>query len=59
MPAGREGLLFLDGVGQPVRPDPARLDSYATHGGQERGHWPSSPDVSRAMLERYKQRPKV
>jgi hypothetical protein len=58
MPAGKEGLLFLDGDGQPVQPDPARLASYTAHGGQERGHWPSSPDISQAMLERYNQRPK-
>jgi hypothetical protein len=58
MPAGKEGLLFLDSAGRPVRPDPAHLDSYAAHGGEERGHWPSSPDISRAMLERYNQQPK-
>jgi hypothetical protein len=57
MSAGKEGLLFLDSAGRPVRPDPARLDDYATHDGQERGHWPSSPDISRAMLERYNQKP--
>ena len=59
MPGGKEGLLFLDSRGRPVRPDPARLDSYAAHGGQERGHRPSSPDISRAMLERYKQQPQT
>jgi len=59
MPAGKEGVLFLDRTGIPVQPDPGRLDSYAAHGGQERGHWPSSPDISRAMLERYNQQPKV
>jgi hypothetical protein len=55
MPAGKEGLLFLDAAGNPVQPDPARLDRYALHAGQERGHWPSSPEISRAMLERYQQ----
>jgi hypothetical protein len=58
MPAGKEGLFFLDSRGRPVQPDPARLDSYTPHGGQERGHWPSSPEISRAMLERYNQQPK-
>jgi hypothetical protein len=58
MPAGKEGLLFLDGSGRPVQPDPARLDSHTAHGGKERGHWPSSPEISRAMLERYAQQPK-
>jgi len=57
MPAGKEGRLFLDNDGHPVQPDPARLGSYVEHGGVERGHWPSSPDISRAMLERYSQQP--
>jgi hypothetical protein len=55
MPAGMEGLLFLREDGHPAQPDPAKLDSYTTHGGQQRGHWPSSPEISRAMLERYNQ----
>jgi Nucleotidyl transferase AbiEii toxin, Type IV TA system len=55
MPAGKEGLLFLDRSGRPVQPDPARLDGCVAHGGQERGHWPSSPEISRAMLEHYNQ----
>lgn len=59
MPAGTEGLLFLGSSGHPVQPDAAQLASYAAHGGQERGHWPSSADISRAMLERYGQQPKV
>ena len=58
MPAGAEGLLFLRTDGQPVQPDPAQLDSYTSHGGQMRGHWPSSPEISRAMMERYNQQPK-
>jgi hypothetical protein len=57
MPAGTEGLLFLGGDAQPVQPDPARLDSYAAHAGQQRGHWPSSPEIGRAMLDRYRQPP--
>ena len=51
MPAGLEGLLFLKD-GKPVQPDPARLETYVTHGGRMRGHWPTSPDIERAMLER-------
>ncbi len=57
MPAGTEGVLFLGEDGQPVQPDPARLETYAAHAGQQRGHWPSSPEISRAMLERYRQPP--
>jgi hypothetical protein len=52
MPAGKEGLLFLQD-GKPVQPDPERLDSYVEHAGQLRGHWPSSSEISSAMLERY------
>ena len=52
MPAGQEGLLFLQ-EGEPVQPDPMRLDHYTPHGGQQRGHWPSSPEIGRAMMEKY------
>lgn len=55
MPAGGEGQLFLDDDGRPVQPDPTRLASYTAHGGAERGHWPTSPEIGRAMLERYHQ----
>lgn len=53
MPAGPEGLLFLQD-GSPVQPDPTRLDAYLPHGGEQRGHWPSSPEITAAMLERYR-----
>ncbi|ARN81967.1 hypothetical protein [Methylocystis bryophila] len=52
MPPGKEGLLFLRG-GQPVQPDPANLGAYVEHGGQLRGHWPSSSELGHAMMERY------
>lgn len=52
MPPGKEGLLFLKD-GKPVQPDPERLDNYVEHAGQLRGHWPSSSEISSAMLERY------
>jgi hypothetical protein len=52
MPTDKLGLLFLrDGAA--VQPDPARLEHYQTHAGQRRGHWPSSADIGRAMLEHY------
>jgi hypothetical protein len=38
--------------GRPVQPDPSRVDTYATHAPRRRGHWPSSPDITAAMLER-------
>jgi hypothetical protein len=51
MPTSKVGLLFLED-GKIVQPDPTRLDSYQTHAGQRRGHWPSSPEISAAMFER-------
>ncbi len=41
MPSEKLGLLFLEN-GRVVQPDPDRLDSYQTHAGQVRGHWPTS-----------------
>lgn len=52
MPTDRLGRLFLDDTGAIVEPDPAHLDDYATHGGQRRGHWPTSPEIRQAMFER-------
>jgi hypothetical protein len=56
MPTDKIGLLFLQ-AGRVVQPDPDRLDSYQTHDGRFRGHWPSSPEITAAMLERYKEKP--
>lgn len=52
MPTDKIGLLFLE-EGKVVQPDPARLGEYTTHAGARRGHWPSSPEIGAAMLERY------
>jgi hypothetical protein len=52
MPTEKAGLLFLQ-AGNVVQPDPDRLETYQTHAGQRRGHWPSSPEISAAMFERY------
>jgi hypothetical protein len=54
MPTNKIGLLFIE-ESQVVQPDPARLDRYTTHAGQRRGHWPSSPEIAAAMMERYKE----
>ena len=56
MPTEKIGLLFLKD-GKVVRPDPDRLDTYATHEGQRRGHWPTSREITAAMFERYKKPP--
>jgi hypothetical protein len=55
MPTDKIGLLFLKD-GKPVQPDPVHLDDYVTHAGARRGHWPSSPEIGSAMLERYGKR---
>jgi hypothetical protein len=56
MPSDKAGALFLTD-GQPVQPDPSALDRVVEHRGQRRGHWPSSPEIARAMLERYARKP--
>lgn len=56
MPTEKLGLLFLR-AGNVVQPDPDRLDAYQTHAGQRRGHWPSSPEITAAMFERYNKKP--
>ncbi len=50
-------LLFVKD-GQVTQPDPARLQDYQTHAGQRRGQWPTSVEISTAMVERYKNLPK-
>jgi hypothetical protein len=37
MPAGREGLAYLRD-GEPVEPDPGKLDAFETVAGSRRGH---------------------
>ena len=56
MPTDKMGLLFLQD-GKVVQPDPDHLEAYATHAGQRRGHWPTSPDIAAAMFEHYKKPP--
>ncbi len=53
MPAGKEGLLFIKD-GRIVQPNPEHLDAYIEHAGCRHGHWPSSPEITSAMLERYR-----
>jgi len=52
MPTEKAGLLFLKD-GQVAQPEPDRLQDYQTHSGQRRGQWPTSAEISTAMLERY------
>lgn len=55
MPTDKIGLLFLQ-AGNVVQPDPDRLQDYGTHAGARRGQWPSSPEITAAMFERYNQK---
>jgi hypothetical protein len=56
MPTENAGLLFLKG-GHVVQPDPSRLGDYQTHAGRRRGQWPTSAEISTAMLEHYNKKP--
>lgn len=56
MPTERAGLLFMQD-GQVVHPDPKRLGEYQTHAGRRGGQWPTSLEISTAMLERYTKPP--
>jgi len=52
LPSDAVGVVFMDGD-KPVQPDVTALDKYQQNPGAPRGFWPSSPEISRAMLERY------
>ena len=53
IPSDAVGVLFLEG-GRPIQPDLEALGKYQRHAGAQGGVWPSSPEISTAMLERYK-----
>jgi len=52
LPSDAVGFVFMDG-GKPVQPDSNALDKYHRNPGAPSGFWPSSPEIVRAMLERY------
>jgi len=53
LPSDAIGVIFMDGE-KPAQPDVNALDKYRRNPGAPRGFWPSSPDISHAMLERYR-----
>jgi hypothetical protein len=58
IPSEAVGFVFMD-AGKPVQPDLGALADYQRHAGASGGVWPSSAEISTAMLERYKNdRPK-
>jgi hypothetical protein len=58
LPTEKIGLLFLkdDKI---VQPDPDRLNTYTTHAGRRRGHWPTSMEISASMFEHYQEKQPV
>jgi len=52
LPSEAVGVIFMDGE-KPVQPDVNALEKYQRNPGAPRGFWPSSPEISRIMLERY------
>jgi hypothetical protein len=52
LPSDAVGVIFMDGE-QPVQPDVNTLDKYRRNPGAPSGLWPSSPEITHAMLDRY------
>ncbi len=52
LPSDAVGVVFMDGD-KPVQSDLNALDRYHRNAGAPSGLWPTSPDITHAMLERY------
>ena len=52
LPSNAVGFVFLEND-MPVQPDPQNLGAYQRHAGSVGGVWPSSREISSAMLARY------
>ena len=52
LPSDAVGVIFMEGE-RAVQPDVNTLDKYQRNPGAPSGFWPTSPEISRAMLERY------
>ena len=52
LPSDAIGFVFMEGD-KPVQPEPDAFDKYQRNPGAPSGFWPSSPEIARAMLERY------
>lgn len=55
VPSEAVGVVFMEGE-KPVQPNIAALAMYTRNPGAPRGLWPSSPEISQAMLEGYDKR---
>jgi hypothetical protein len=56
VPSDDVGFVFLDGD-EPVQPDIGALPKYKRRSGTRRGVWPSSSEITSAMLDFYKRPP--
>ena len=56
IPSDDVGSVFLDGD-KPVQPDLGALAKYKRRSGTRRGIWPSSSQITSAMLDRYQNPP--
>lgn len=56
MPTDKMGLLFIQD-GLVLQPEPDALATYQVHAGRRQGHWPSNPEITAAMLERFYRQP--
>jgi hypothetical protein len=54
IPSDAVEVVFLE-KGTAVQPDLDALEKYQRHAGAQGGVWSSSPEISSAMLERYKE----
>ena len=53
LPSDAIGVVFMED-GHAVQPDLTMLAQYHRHTGTSRGSWPSSPEISGAMLARHR-----
>jgi nucleotidyltransferase AbiEii toxin of type IV toxin-antitoxin system len=56
VPSEAVGFVFLDGD-KAVQPEISAWSNYERRAGARRGLWPSSAEISGAMLERYNKKP--
>lgn len=52
IPSEDVGVVFLDN-GKPVQPNLGQMMRYVRRAGSRRGLWPSSPEITSAMLDSY------
>lgn len=54
LPSDQVGFVFMDGE-TPVQPEPGEFARYQRRAGSRGGIWPTSSQISSAMLDRYKE----